>query len=243
MAARAKVRFRPHVQLSGAVPPLAEGFFPRSQPSLDVRPGQTAVLVHGDATYAAPASQGGTGKTQLGVAYCHALRDRRAVEVLAWVNAASREAVVTGFAQAVSLVDAGYWGEGAEAAAARFVAWLERTRRPWTLILDDLADLGDLRELWPAGPAGRVLITTRLPATAFGATAPAGTATATAGTAATATAPAGTGAEDAGPAPRGRSAPSGRSRRTRRRWSVGRTTRSEPRPGAGANRPLYFARR
>ena len=152
MAMRAKVRFRPHTQLSGAMPPLAEGFFPRAEPSLAIGPGETAVLVHGEATYAAPVSQGGTGKTQLAVAFCHALQDRRAVEVLAWVNAASREAVVTGFAQAVSLVDAGHWGEGAEAAAARFVAWLERTRRPWTLILDDLADLDDLRDLWPAGP-------------------------------------------------------------------------------------------
>ena len=167
MAMRAKVRFRPPVQMSGAVPPRAEGFFPRGQPGLDLSPGGTAVLVHGDATYAAPASQGGTGKTQLAVAFHDALRDHRAVEVLAWVNAASRETLVTGFAQAVGLVDAGHWGEGAEAAATRFVAWLERTRRPWVLILDDLTDLDDLRELWPAGPAGRVLITTSLPASAF----------------------------------------------------------------------------
>jgi tetratricopeptide (TPR) repeat protein len=167
MAVRAKVRFRPHVQVSGAIPPLAEGFFPREQPSLGLGPGETAVLVHGDATYAAPVSQGGTGKTQLAVAFCHALRDSRAVEVLAWVNAASRESVVTGFAQAVSLVDAGHWGESAEAAAARFVAWLQRTRRSWVLVLDDLADLADLRDLWPAGPKGQVLITTRLPASAF----------------------------------------------------------------------------
>ena len=172
MAVRAKVRFRPHVQLSGAVPPMAEGFFPRVQPSLGLSPGETVVLVHGDATYAGPASQGGTGKTQLAVAYHDALRDRRAVEVLAWVNAASRETLVTGFAQAVSLVDAGPWGEGAEAAAARFVAWLERTRRSWVLILDDLNDLDDLRELWPAGSAGRVLITTHLPASAFESSAP-----------------------------------------------------------------------
>lgn len=167
MAVRAKVRFRPHVQVSGAVPPLVEGFFPRQQPSLALGPGETAVLVHGDATYAAPVSQGGTGKTQLAVAFGQALQDRRTVEVLAWVNAASREAVVTGFAQAVNLVDAGHWGESAEAAAARFVAWLQRTRRSWVLVLDDLADLADLRDLWPAGPKGQVLITTRLPASAF----------------------------------------------------------------------------
>ena len=112
MAMHAMLPFRPDVQVAGAVPPLAEGFFPRAEPALDLGPGETAVLVHGDVTYAAPVSQGGTGKTQLAVAFCHALRDRRAVEVLAWVNAASREAVVTGFAQAVGLVDPGALGRG-----------------------------------------------------------------------------------------------------------------------------------
>jgi len=161
---------RPDVLVAGAVPPRADGFFPRAEPGLDLSPGQAAVLVHGDVTYAAPVSQGGTGKTQLAVAFCHALLDRHAVEVLVWVDAARREAVVSGFAQAAGLVDPGPAaddGEGAEAAAARFVSWLHRTRRPWAMVLDDLADLGDLRELWPAGPAGRLLITTRLPASAF----------------------------------------------------------------------------
>src|SRR6185437_1039839 len=41
---------------------------------------------------------------------------------------------------------------------------------PAAMVLDDLADPGDLRELWPDGPAGRVLITTRLPAAAFAST-------------------------------------------------------------------------
>ena len=52
------------------------------------------------------------------------------------------------------MVDAAEPDEGAETAAARFVAWLAHTRRPWALILDDLAELSDLDELWPAGPAG-----------------------------------------------------------------------------------------
>jgi tetratricopeptide (TPR) repeat protein len=56
-------------------------------------------------------------------------------------------------------------------AAARFVSWLAHTRRPWALIIDDLAELSDLAELWPDGASGRVLITTRLPATAFEGTA------------------------------------------------------------------------
>src|SRR6185312_3641389 len=37
--------------------------------------------------------------------------------------------------------------------------------RPWLVVLDDLADAADLDGLWPAGGSGRVLITTRDPAT------------------------------------------------------------------------------
>ena len=55
----------------------------------------------------------------------------------------------------------------AEAAADRFIGWLARTRRPWALILDDLVSPADLENLWPAGPAGQVVITTRLPEAVF----------------------------------------------------------------------------
>ena len=33
------------------------------------------------------------------------------------------------------------------------------TSRPWLVVLDDLADPANLEGLWPAGPAGRVLVT------------------------------------------------------------------------------------
>jgi tetratricopeptide (TPR) repeat protein len=161
----------PGVQLSGIVPPLADAYYSREQTGPDLastlRPGETVVLVHGAETETAPAAQGGTGKTQLAVEFTHAMWYTRAVEVLVWVTAASRESVVTGFAQAANTVDASQPDEGAEVAAARFVSWLANTRRPWALILDDLTELSDLEELWPAGASGRVLVTTRLPATAF----------------------------------------------------------------------------
>src|SRR6185312_5464372 len=78
-----------------------------------------------------------------------------------------RESVITSFAQAANTVDASQPAEGAETAAARFVSWLAHTRRPWALVIDDLAELSDLEDLWPSGASGRVLITTRLPASAF----------------------------------------------------------------------------
>ena len=162
------------VLLSGTVPPLADAYHPREQSGPDLassmRPGQTVVLVHGEETGQAsrvPAAQGGTGKTQLAVEFTHAMWNTRTVEILIWVNAASRESVITGFAQAANTVDASQPDEGAETAAARFVSWLAHTRRPWALVIDDLAELSDLEDLWPSGASGRVLITSRLPASAF----------------------------------------------------------------------------
>ena len=102
--------------LSGTVPPLADAYFPREQTGPDLasslRPGETVVLVHGEETELAPAAQGGTGKTQLAVEFAHAMWNTRAVEVLVWVTAASRESVITGFAQAANTVDASAAGRG-----------------------------------------------------------------------------------------------------------------------------------
>ena len=166
-------RAGPHspVKLSGAIPPLAESFHQRPETGLDLRaglyPGDTVVLTHGEDTAATPAAQGGTGKTQIAVAFSHALWGARAVDVLVWVTATSREAIVTGFAQAARTVGAAGQVQPAEAAAGRFTGWLAHTRRPWALILDDLASLADLEDLWPTGLAGQVVITTGLPAALF----------------------------------------------------------------------------
>ena len=159
------------IVLSGTVPPLADAFYARDQTGPDLlnalHAGETIALVHGEETSAGPAAQGGTGKTQLAVEYTHALWRHRTVEILIWVTGASRESIVTGFAQAANTLDASQQEESAEVAATRLVAWLAHTRRPWALIVDDLAEVNDLEDLWPSGASGRVLITTRLPATSF----------------------------------------------------------------------------
>jgi tetratricopeptide (TPR) repeat protein len=130
------------------------------------------VLTHGEETDAAPVTQGGTGKTQVAAQFAMALLDTGAVEILVWVTATSREAVLAGFAQAARAVGADDPEADAEVNAARFAGWLAHTVRPWALVIDDLADLAVLDGLWPvlgSGPAGRVVITTRLPAAAFNA--------------------------------------------------------------------------
>ena len=93
----------------------------------------------------------------------------REVDLLAWVPAASRDAVITGYAQALAAAGGPGAGADPDTAAASFLGWLATTSQPWLVVLDDLADAADLDGLWPRGAAGMVLVTTRLPADAVSA--------------------------------------------------------------------------
>jgi tetratricopeptide (TPR) repeat protein len=151
----------------GEVPPLAAAFSPRPETGLglasSLSPGEITVLCSPPAPGGpdGPAA-GGTGKTQLAAALAHSLWQAGAVDLLVWLTASSRDAITTGYARGVTAVGAGDPGGDAGTVAARFLAWLAATDRPWLLVLDDLADPADLAGLLPAGPAGRVLVTSRL---------------------------------------------------------------------------------
>jgi tetratricopeptide (TPR) repeat protein len=156
---------------SGAVPPLAECFISRPETGFGATDGlargATVVLTQpagpGEAGRQPLAGPGGTGKTQLAVALALTLWRSREVDLLAWVPAASRDAVMTGYAQA----GAPGAQAGLDTAAASFLGWLAKTSQPWLAVLDDIADPADLDGLWPAGATGMVLVTTRLPASAL----------------------------------------------------------------------------
>jgi Tetratricopeptide repeat len=151
---------------SGLVPPLAEGFILRTE----TVPGAAEALVPGAVVALVPGSVAGggpCGKTQLAVSVAGSLRRSRDVDLLAWVDAGSRASVLSGYVEAATELGLDYGGDG-EAVAARFLAWLAGTSRPWLVVLDDLRDAADLDGLWPAGPAGRVLITTADAATVAG---------------------------------------------------------------------------
>jgi len=155
--------------LSGLIPQLADAHVPRTETGLglaaSLAAGETGVLIPGGDAAASLGALGGTGKTQLAAAIAHALWERGALELLVWVTPSSRDAVVTTYAQALHDVgEAG--GEGTEQTAARFLDWLAETGRPWLVVLDDLADPAVLEGMWPQGPSGRVLVTTRRPDTA-----------------------------------------------------------------------------
>ncbi|GHB32062.1 hypothetical protein GCM10010377_22910 [Streptomyces viridiviolaceus] len=108
---------------------------------------------------------GGVGKTQLAADYARTAWDSGEVDVLVWISASSRSAILAGYAQAgVEILAAD--PSDPEQAARAFLAWLEPKagQKPcrWLVVLDDVADPADMRGWWPpASPRGRVLVTTR----------------------------------------------------------------------------------
>ena len=175
--------------LSGPVPPLAIGFNSRQETGFQLadefRPGETILLVpppgggpDGSLAAAGIAADavGGTGKTQLAVGFAHQMWSTRSVDLLVWVAAGNRTAIVSGYARAaadlnlaepgsatgaVGAAGAGA-GETADGGAQRFLDWLRRTPRRWAVVLDGVTSPVDLDGLWPQGPAGQVVVTSRL---------------------------------------------------------------------------------
>lgn len=152
--------------MHGLAPPLADCFNTRPETgpgALDEQPpGQLLVLSAPDGPAADGSAAdwpGGTGKTQLAVHLAQTWCRRRADAVLIWVTAGSRAAVlssyVRAFAERTGMAPAG----DAETVATRFLTWLAETARPWLVVLDDVSDPAHLDGLWPAGPAGQVLVT------------------------------------------------------------------------------------
>jgi len=145
---------------SGAVPPLADGFItrPRSAAGVtDLVPGTAVALVPADG--GRPGQPAGPcGKTQLAARYARTAGSSGQVDMVFWVDASSRASALSGYLQAAAAAGTSTAGR-AEHAAARLTRWLAAAGSPWLMVLDDLRDPADLDGIWPAGPAGRVLIT------------------------------------------------------------------------------------
>jgi tetratricopeptide (TPR) repeat protein len=146
--------------LTGTVPPLAPFYHARHETGFDLagalRPGETILLI--------PATPGaaGTGKTQLAVGFAHAMWSARAVDLLAWIPAGNRTAIIASYAQAAADLQLVADDEPADSAAQRFLAWLRATERRWAVVLDGVASPADVDGLWPQGPTGQVVVTSRL---------------------------------------------------------------------------------
>jgi tetratricopeptide (TPR) repeat protein len=151
---------------AGTVPPLDRWYIERPETGLDaaggVRPGETVVLTDSNQGPAAEyAALGGAGKTQLAAGFVESAWNDRSAELFLWATASSRDAIVTAYADALTAMGAADPRDDAGAAARRFLSWLAGSGRPWLVVLDGLADPADADDLWPQGPAGRVLVTTR----------------------------------------------------------------------------------
>ena len=126
---------------SGTVPPLADCYSPRPEtgfgPMSNLAAGEIAVLTRPEVTDGQSlALAGGTGKTQLAVAFAHALWQGGAADLLVWVPATSRDSIITGYAQALSKIGVADPGDDQNRLADRFLSWLAETSRPgwsfWT---------------------------------------------------------------------------------------------------------------
>ncbi|MFE9429103.1 hypothetical protein ACFYNO_39855 [Kitasatospora sp. NPDC006697] len=112
------------------------------------------------------ASLVGVGKSQLAAAYARTLYEHGEVDVLVWVTATTRPAVIDAYARAAAGVLGAAAPQDPQDAAEALLAWLEpaagRAVCRWLVVLDDVADPDDLNGLWPpASPTGRTLVPTR----------------------------------------------------------------------------------
>jgi alkylhydroperoxidase family enzyme len=105
---------------------------------------------------------GGVGKTQLAAAHARRLWDERVVDLVVWVTASSRAALVSAYAQAAVDVT-GVDDENPERGATRFLAWMSEPHgRRWLVVLDDVQHPNDITGLWPpTSRTGRTVVTTR----------------------------------------------------------------------------------
>ncbi len=148
----------------GDVPPLAEGFSDRPDTARGILdalvPGSTIALVPGSEFAEGRQNWLGTsGKTQIAAMLTETLWRSNTVDMVVWISATSRSAVLSGYVEAW-VAATGIEPTGtAESVAARFVSWLAETSQPWLVVLDDLPHAGEMDGLWPEGPAGRLLIT------------------------------------------------------------------------------------
>jgi hypothetical protein len=153
---------------SGAVPALADYYCLRPETGIGADgsplPGELLILSGRGGAPTAPGGAsmlGGSGKTQLAVATARDLLRVRGVDLLIWASAASRDAVMTSYAQALADLRIARMADDIESAAPMLLEWLASTPRPWLVVLDDVSDLRDMDGLWPQGRRGRVIATAR----------------------------------------------------------------------------------
>ena len=152
---------------SGSMPTLADKYTirPETGPDLELALSRSAVVALTPRARRAGATSADdllrcTGKTQLAVQYAESQWQERAVDLLVWIDASSRESILLGYADAAAELTGTRPAGTAESTAASFLHWLSVTDRRWLVVLDDLPDATVMEALWPDGAAGRLVVTT-----------------------------------------------------------------------------------
>ncbi|MEU4532507.1 FxSxx-COOH system tetratricopeptide repeat protein [Micromonospora ureilytica] len=141
--------------------PSAASWLQDRRPRFDAgtmsRPGRTAVGAQ------ILTGMGGVGKTQLAARFARQLVERRQLDLLVWVTASSRDAIVARYAEAATVLGLAGASVAASDAATRMLAWLAHTERRWLVVLDNLDSPADAAGWWPPmSVAGRTLVTSRV---------------------------------------------------------------------------------
>jgi tetratricopeptide (TPR) repeat protein len=151
----------------GTVPPLADRFStrPETAPDLNMALERSAAvaLMPRSRRPGAGSSQDWLrccGKTQLAAFYAESQWKARALDLLVWIDASSTASILSGYVAAAQALTGTRMPGIAESVAVSFLGWLSETDRRWLIVLDDVPDSSVLQGLWPAGPAGRVAVTT-----------------------------------------------------------------------------------
>lgn len=140
----------------GVVPPMADRYQHRSTEARLASPERTSGVVL--------SGLGGVGKSQLAARYARSVWQDESMDLVMWIGAGTRAGVITSYATAANRVlpDQVARASSPEEAATALLSWLGSTQRRWLIVLDDLQDPEDLRELWPPQTSsGQVVVTTR----------------------------------------------------------------------------------
>ena len=105
---------------------------------------------------------GGIGKTEAVIEYIY--RHRLDYSVVLWIKADSRQQVHSSLIGAARFLELPEWNNADQnVALAALAEWLERNSG-WLAVFDDANDLGAVKEFFPDGDQGCVVLTTRIQA-------------------------------------------------------------------------------
>ena len=151
---------------SGAIPPLADRFSTRPETGPDLRMAldrsPVVALTPRSRRLGAGSSHDWlrvTGKTQLAAYHAESQWHDHAIDLLIWIDASSTAAILSGYVAAARALTGTRTPGTAEAVSASLLGWLSETDHRWLVVLDDVPDSAVLQGLWPAGPAGQVVLT------------------------------------------------------------------------------------